>query len=351
MDWEGFIPTTRAWCVWEILCSITQDAVLEIILPPHFSNLLAAFPMLFAVSVLVCVQDATSFKETDRVAIFDAIQRSVGFVTANRIVSAALMSWISNSMLAALDRLPAELRASSTLREDTVSAFMAEKSFITDKDFLSRRLEKAYILLGELISTARHNGESSLVRTYLLKLATAQFEDLRYAESVVSISQALDGLGGDEIVDGGATVNMVRSTKLLYACCAAGQLDGALDLCLQLITSLKLQDAEEGMTRALRGALISKAVLLNALGRVQESKTVIALAKKRTKALVHPHRISLTMLHQSLFQWKCSCCSVCKAIGIIPTALYFCTNCPEEPFLGHRFLICWICQRKVGSGA
>ena len=97
---------------------------------------------------------------------------------------------------------------------------------------------------------------------------------------------------------------------------------------------------------ALRGALISKAVLLQALGRADEA-TTISDSLQLMPIPSHPHTISLTTLHQSLFQWEFWQCSACKARGTIPTGLFYCSNCPTEPFFGHQFVICWHCSRTL----
>jgi tetratricopeptide (TPR) repeat protein len=98
--WTDPVPLTRAWCLWEILCTIDQGVPLIVRLPkserPAFIKALAG-DYKVVMETLVCVQaeKATAKSVHDKETIFEAIRESAGgFVVLNQKVKDQLRAWL-----------------------------------------------------------------------------------------------------------------------------------------------------------------------------------------------------------------------------------------------------------------
>ncbi|EGD80406.1 hypothetical protein PTSG_11051 [Salpingoeca rosetta] len=97
--WNDPVPLTRAWCLWEIFCSISQaDVDLQIRLPSQQRHALrdAITETHTAVTnmlVEVQAEKAEAWKKEDKDMIFRAIQSTVGFTALNRAVKDRMRAW------------------------------------------------------------------------------------------------------------------------------------------------------------------------------------------------------------------------------------------------------------------
>eukprot|EP01147_Barroeca_monosierra_P008611 gene8610-1024_t len=97
--WDDPIPLTRAWCLWEIYCSLSQTGVEFIIRLPlaEDENLCNAIVENFdsVVNTLVRVQAerAEAWNPKDKEMIFTAIEKTIGFSELNAKVKDQIRSW------------------------------------------------------------------------------------------------------------------------------------------------------------------------------------------------------------------------------------------------------------------
>lgn len=101
--WSKPIPTTRAWCLWEMLCSISNENVeFEILLgslerEQFRKALLEDWDLVENVMTKVDVETAEAFNPKDREFIFDAVRQTVGgFSTVNTKVKDQMRDWLFN---------------------------------------------------------------------------------------------------------------------------------------------------------------------------------------------------------------------------------------------------------------
>lgn len=96
--WANPVPFTRAWCLFEILCSIVTDARFEIAMSSverkAFMNSVlydnsAVSSMLGAIDV----QRSEAFIPSDKQAIFQAVDSLIGMQTVNKILLDMLRRW------------------------------------------------------------------------------------------------------------------------------------------------------------------------------------------------------------------------------------------------------------------
>ena len=111
--WNDPIPLTRAWCLFEILCSIrakTAGVQLHIALPSQekieFSRGIASdFECVLKALTDIQAEKAQAFKPTDRENIFTSIRDTVGFETLNEEVKTALRTWFLNTCIDAAETI------------------------------------------------------------------------------------------------------------------------------------------------------------------------------------------------------------------------------------------------------
>ncbi|EGD79474.1 tetratricopeptide TPR_2 repeat protein [Salpingoeca rosetta] len=113
MPWRDPVPLTRAWCLWEIFCGVSNEGTeVSIRLPKsEESELEAAIressKSVMDTLVLVQAQRAEAFNPRDKDMIFEAIQNGVGFGALNQAVKDQLRAWCLSKMVAAVEAMQA----------------------------------------------------------------------------------------------------------------------------------------------------------------------------------------------------------------------------------------------------
>jgi hypothetical protein len=94
--WDKPIPITRAWCLWEIMCSIDQPHVkFECVIPESMRQVYLdrlvedPFSIMLAISG-IRAEHAEAMNPSDRDMIFQAIESTVGFLEMNKRVNMQL---------------------------------------------------------------------------------------------------------------------------------------------------------------------------------------------------------------------------------------------------------------------
>eukprot|EP00045_Choanoeca_perplexa_P011841 m.126950 g.126950 ORF g.126950 m.126950 type:complete len:767 (-) comp15788_c0_seq1:79-2379(-) len=97
--WNDPVPMTRAWCLWEILCAVTQTEVeFSIRLPrsqrrAFHDGLADNFDVILDSLRNVDARKAGAYREHDKDMIFKAIEDSIGFDLMNERVKEPLRKW------------------------------------------------------------------------------------------------------------------------------------------------------------------------------------------------------------------------------------------------------------------
>eukprot|EP00730_Choanoeca_flexa_P020068 TRINITY_DN9810_c0_g1_i2.p1 TRINITY_DN9810_c0_g1~~TRINITY_DN9810_c0_g1_i2.p1 ORF type:complete len:739 (+),score=174.66 TRINITY_DN9810_c0_g1_i2:71-2287(+) len=110
--WDNPVPMTRAWCLWEILCAVTDpDVELLIRLPrsqrrAFHDGLAENFDVILDSLMKIDARKAEAYHQHDKDMIFKAIESSIGFDLMNERVKEPLRRWyltttvdITNAML------------------------------------------------------------------------------------------------------------------------------------------------------------------------------------------------------------------------------------------------------------
>lgn len=97
--WEDPIPLTRAWCVWEVLCTCQTGAKFEIAMTkPQRARFISALNNEYgSIMKMVCRIDcrrAEAWKESDRAGIMECVETTIGFVQMNATVVSCVRAWI-----------------------------------------------------------------------------------------------------------------------------------------------------------------------------------------------------------------------------------------------------------------
>ena len=121
MPWEDPIPLTRAWCLWELLCSVNGHTQLSVQMPPReldtFEEALKTGHVHHVTRALsnIDVRRSEAFLRADRDMILAAVESTVGSPGLNRIASLKLRQWFVATGMELVARLTRPERASSVL--------------------------------------------------------------------------------------------------------------------------------------------------------------------------------------------------------------------------------------------
>lgn len=97
--WNGPIPLTRVWCLWEIMCALQDDTVKFVVkLPRTQREALKLGVLERAKSILQALADiqaekAEATKPSDKDLIFQSIEQTIGFDQVNIQVKNRLRAW------------------------------------------------------------------------------------------------------------------------------------------------------------------------------------------------------------------------------------------------------------------
>lgn len=98
--WSDPVPLTRAWCLYEILCSLDGDGVdFMVRLPPSevasFNQglLLESFESAMSALVSPQAENARAFNQSDKDMIFQAVEQTIGFPRLNELVKDQTRQW------------------------------------------------------------------------------------------------------------------------------------------------------------------------------------------------------------------------------------------------------------------
>ncbi|EGD78506.1 mbre TPR repeat protein [Salpingoeca rosetta] len=103
--WHDPVPLTRAWCLWEIFCSASQEDVQLTIRLPNAERdalkeaVLETFEAVTDAMVRVQAERADAWDPKDKEMIFKAIEDGVGFLHLNKVVKDQMRNWCFSEML------------------------------------------------------------------------------------------------------------------------------------------------------------------------------------------------------------------------------------------------------------
>jgi len=97
--WTDPIPMTRAWCLWEIFCTIDTKSEFHVAMceAEHESfkkSLVSNFERIQLTISGIDARRAAAWKKSDREKIFEAIENSIGFSTLNEKVIGKMRDWL-----------------------------------------------------------------------------------------------------------------------------------------------------------------------------------------------------------------------------------------------------------------
>lgn len=136
--WDGAMPLTRAWCVWEIFGVAKAKKQLEIALPESeydrfIVTLKTNYRSILTKAADVHVEKAQCFSEADLETIHKAIRSESSFATLNDIVKTQLRLWVA--LTGKLQAEKEEQKANPDLHEVSLLANQAGRTYQAQGDF------------------------------------------------------------------------------------------------------------------------------------------------------------------------------------------------------------------------
>ena len=153
--WNDPIPVKRAWCLWELMCGLSQpDVKLTMRLPMEQEEAMRTGVFSDPAAVLralagIHAEQAEAFKVSDKEMIFEAIEKTVGFANVNERVNANLRSWYVEKLQAAIATCYATDSVESASQMASIAAVVADMGFSSDAaSFYEQVLGMRSALLG-----------------------------------------------------------------------------------------------------------------------------------------------------------------------------------------------------------
>ena len=149
MPWNDPIPLTRAWCIWEILCTVDGGAVkLDIRLPAREQEAFASFLVregsdsVVKAMLKLDVERAEAWNKDDLNNILAAVREYPGGASeVNKRIKDQMRSWLAEAAKTALDGLSTESRATSELLMDVANLLYDQGKYAEAEPLYREALE------------------------------------------------------------------------------------------------------------------------------------------------------------------------------------------------------------------
>lgn len=107
--WNNPIPLTRAWCLFEIFCSVDSNSKFDISMTLDQYNifldmLMNDYDSVMKMIAIVDLSNSQSFLPLDRERILKVVSDSVGIQTLNKIVIDKLWNWVITTLSIAVEK-------------------------------------------------------------------------------------------------------------------------------------------------------------------------------------------------------------------------------------------------------
>lgn len=289
MPWKDPIPLTRAWCIWEILCTIDKGAAkLDIRLPAHEQKAFADFLMrsddgprdVIKAMLEIDVERAQARNPEDLINILNAVRNCDGGASAvNKCIKDQMRSWILEAGVAALEGLSTRSRATSHLLCDVAELFMDQGKYNDAEKLYRESVAGRRQTLGD----ASHK---TLVAVDGLARVLVRLGQHSEAEPLMR-----EVLKGVRRIDGDAHPNTIGSmANLAVALEAQGKNGDAAELMSEALDAMR-QVHGNGHPKTLEFSLN----ILFKHGKYADAEKILHEAvatNRRTLGNAHPHTIS-----------------------------------------------------------
>jgi hypothetical protein len=108
--WHDPIPLTRAWCLYEIFCTVDTNSKFEIAMAENeresfISTILSDYSSISRMIATVDARKSTAWNLADKDRIFDVVEQTIGFDGINSAVFTLLRSWLISNIAARIQYL------------------------------------------------------------------------------------------------------------------------------------------------------------------------------------------------------------------------------------------------------
>ena len=193
MPLKEAIPFTRAWCVWEMFCSVQdQNVELCVALPPSEKielerMLRSEFDKIIHILTNVDMERSEAFLPSDRDEIHRIVREQCdgGFNGVNSVLCGGLRSWLARTALSLVDQVTKGEEDSETLvLMNQVGALLRDQG----------RLEEAAMLLRRAVAAGeRDAGQVVVTLASIHHLGWTLMDQGKYEEGELFCRRALEG--------------------------------------------------------------------------------------------------------------------------------------------------------------
>eukprot|EP00049_Salpingoeca_infusionum_P019368 m.361582 g.361582 ORF g.361582 m.361582 type:complete len:760 (+) comp19698_c0_seq1:87-2366(+) len=275
--WSDPIPLTRAWCLWEMYCAISQQVDLSILIPKSeatgFRNgVLGNFRAVLDVMTHVNAEKAEAWNLSDRDMIFNAIKQDVGFDHLNALVKGHMRKWLldtSEGFIDAFESQDGSGKESMELARLCLQVGSIHQMF-NNKETADKHLNTTIALCDKLGQSQHRYKSIALSNLGLLEQHAGNLDKAielyRQALSISGTSATEAGEAGDEEGSQGFAQRSARN-NLASALLAKGELPEALEMFQAATADLsKLVQANQHSTELLADSYVGAALVYVRMG-------------------------------------------------------------------------------------
>lgn len=162
--WNDPIPLTRAWCLYEIYCSALSECKLDVAIcardvADFLDHIARDTEAYFKMLCNIDVRKSESWNPRDKEQIFDAIEKSIGFDNINKMISAKMQKWVTQSLESNLSDSDAEVSVKRKIA--LAEIYRLQGSFLPALDLYREALRQSEHLDNadtEWVSATCYNG-------------------------------------------------------------------------------------------------------------------------------------------------------------------------------------------------
>ncbi|KAI8832214.1 hypothetical protein BJ741DRAFT_289633 [Chytriomyces cf. hyalinus JEL632] len=207
--WSNPIPLTRVWCIFELYASTATSSSFHVAMTPtetkaFMAQLLDNTESYYKVLSSLRSQNAKSFLETDRLAIFALVRETVGFIALDRLVLDTLLKWTFSQLK--------QFSEKAETREESLSWKVVLGTFYY---LMGKNSEAEQLLLGLVGQCKDVFGETHIqTLNVLYKLGVNYLAQARYKEAEQQFLLCIESSDGADAV---ASINFSVSLATAYS--------------------------------------------------------------------------------------------------------------------------------------
>lgn len=185
--WEDPVPLRRAWCLFEIYCTVETSATFEIAMceadvAAFLQNVKRDAEGINQMISQIDTKKSEAWNPADRQSIFEVVEKTVGFNAVNSAVFTQLREWVTSVTLTHLQSIDAQIAA-------------GDQTQVENRCQVLRALGGVYVNQGRLVEAVELLKECYDIRTMMLLDNPGYMANKNLIAATIALGDALEKHG------------------------------------------------------------------------------------------------------------------------------------------------------------